>query len=173
MWTGWGVFIFLYFFLVCPCCSGKPPSPKFKHASVFLWLRTYDEYNFNLLLSQAKISVESGYVGIDINSNGMESWCNMLLLWFRRNCSVSKAGSKSLYKSSHRKIIVAPFLPHERLEKVYHPRLEPLLYHLRHLCPKYDATVKTEITFMVNHLAGGKPPRAEVNLQMTLKYFSN
>ena len=25
MWTGWGVFIFLYFFLVCPCCSGKLP----------------------------------------------------------------------------------------------------------------------------------------------------
>jgi len=23
MWTGWGVFIFLYFFLVCPCCSGE------------------------------------------------------------------------------------------------------------------------------------------------------
>jgi len=27
MWTGWGVFIFLYFFLVCPCCSVRRKYP--------------------------------------------------------------------------------------------------------------------------------------------------
>ena len=47
MWTGWGVFIFLYFFLVCPCCSGKLPSPKFKHASVFC----DSEHMMNIILT--------------------------------------------------------------------------------------------------------------------------
>ena len=60
------------------------------HASRTIWFKLCDLFNpFN---SKTKISIKSGDVGIDINSNGLVPWCNLLLLWIRRDCSVSIGG---------------------------------------------------------------------------------